>query len=210
MKRIICVLIVVAAISVNAQQLSIGPRAGMNFSSMKNLDASSSTSGFTGGATLNYRFLDFLGVGVDALYSAEGAKYVVDFDLGKIKYKTRLSYLRVPVLLNAYLSKTDAPIKAKIMLGPAIGFLLDAKSELEISGFSTEFDMNKSDFKSTDFGAIAGAGIDFVLKDKMTLNLDGRYYFGATKIFDNDIPLLNDVKNNCASVTIGLSFIIGE
>ena len=201
---------VLSAISVSAQQLSIGPRVGMNFSSMKNLDGSMSTNGFTGGATMNYRFLDFLGFSVDALYSAEGAKYVVDFDQSKIKYITRLTYLRVPVLLNAYLGKEDAPIRAKIMLGPAIGFLLDAKSDLDVNGFSAEFDMNKSDFKSTDFGAIAGAGIDFVLTDRTILNLDGRYYFGATKIFDTNISSLNDVKNACASVTLGLSFIIGD
>jgi opacity protein-like surface antigen len=210
MKKLVVVLFVFAVCFSNAQQLSIGPRVGMNFSNMKDLDNSESLTGLSAGASFGFRFLDFLGVSVDALYSAEGSQYVVDFDQTKYKFKSRLSYLRVPVLLNAYLGPVDAPIRAKIMAGPALGFLLDAKNEVDIAGLNTEFDLNKSDFNSTDFGAIAGAGVDFVLSDALTLDLDGRYYFGASKIFKNDITSLEEVKNGCATISAALLFTIGD
>jgi opacity protein-like surface antigen len=70
--------------------------------------------------------------------------------------------------------------------------------------------MNEDDFKSFDVGAIAGAGLDFNVSDRMVLNIDGRYYFGATESFAVDVAAVSDVKNRGVSGTVGLLFLMGK
>jgi hypothetical protein len=68
----------------------------------------------------------------------------------------------------------------------------------------------KSDYAGMDLSAIIGAGLNFKLGELTWLNLDGRYSIGATDIFDVDEGGSEKVKNNSASVAIGLGFAFGE
>lgn len=209
MKRLILILSVVT-MSSSAQELTVGPRLGANFSTFKGAENSSSLTGFTGGAFFAYKFVDFFGVSVDALYSGEGGRYVAGINNFNVEFKSRLNYLRLPVLANAFFGPADASIRPKVVFGPVIGFLMSVESEVDVAGFSLGLGMDKSDFTSMDFGAAAGAGVDFNITERMSLSLEGRYYFGATDIFEVDLPVFDEVKNNSVSVLLGLGFVIGK
>jgi outer membrane protein W len=207
MKKI--ALSVMLFISVSSfAQISIGPRAGLNISTFQDAPGVSSITGLVAGGSFSYMFAGFFAVNVDALYSAEGAKYTLDINSFNLRYKTRMNYIRIPVYASASFGSETSTVRPKVMLGPSIGFLTGVKSEIELAGLSTEFGMDKSDFSSTDFGAIAGIGVDFKINEKTTFNIDGRYYFGATNILDVDLPVTDDIKNNVASITAGLMFVL--
>lgn len=85
----------------------------------------------------------------------------------------KFTYLQVPVLLRARLMKEGKFIPL-LFAGPAVGFLLSASE--------TGYGDIKEFFKSTDFGAIFGAGGE-IGAGKMKVLIDLRYYMGLTNCY---------------------------
>ncbi|HSQ79011.1 MAG TPA: porin family protein [Candidatus Bathyarchaeia archaeon] len=115
-------------------------------------------------------------------WNADGAWQVESF-----------TYLHIPVLLRARLMKEGKTIPF-VAVGPAVSVLLRAVDAGEVS---------TSDFRSTDFGGEAGAGVEIAAK-RMKVFLEARFYLGFTNTFDA-FDLLR-MKNRSLSLTAGLIF----
>jgi outer membrane protein W len=221
MKKNYLILLILAALPgvMHAQYeryFTIGPKAGVLFSSLDGVDNSDGKTGFNAGAFMVYSFQEHFGASVDLMYSMEGDEYVTtEVNNGttvRTSSKMKANYLRLPVLANVFFGEHGNMVRPKVMLGPSLGILLSAESEVETetsSGgvttmTSSTVDM-KDNLKSTDFGAVAGAGLNIRLAEETWLNFDVNYYLGASDILDAS-GSDDAVKNRNLGINLGVGF----
>ncbi|MCS7162437.1 MAG: PorT family protein [Bacteroidia bacterium] len=160
------------------------------------------TWGFMGGLSLAYHFSNYVGVGLDLLYSSEGQRYTgKDEALGlRWEGRTRLNYLKIPLLLRLG-SDPESPVQLSFSLGPQLGLLLSAEDKMTVKLGSSELSLstgnkegilyevtpinpervslNKPAYASTTFGATVGLGVAIRLTESLHLSfqLRGDYTF---------------------------------
>ena len=112
----------------------------------------------------------------------------------------KTDYIQIPILAKFNLS-TKNNVKPNIFIGPALGINLNAKYEMEVVGQTIEGDMKDfgMDIKSTDFGLVFGAGVNFG-----KISVDARYNLGLSDIPDTEEDV--DIKNSVISIMLGYSF----
>lgn len=154
------------------------------------------TWGFAGGLSASYHFSDYLGVGLDVLYSRQGQKY--KGNIGGINYtaRTDLNYLRLPLLLR-FSTDPEAPIQFNAFLGPQLSFLLSYRDKgensfatTEVTGTtittsltgigSTTVNLDQAIYKKSLFGGVFGLGMGIRAGDNIliTIHFRGDYAFG--------------------------------
>jgi len=89
-----------------------------------------STWGFAGGVSASYNFTDYLGVGLDVLYSNQGQKYKGTKSGITYTAKTTLNYLKLPLLLR-FNSDPNSVVQFSAFLGPQFSFLLSYNDRKE-------------------------------------------------------------------------------
>ncbi|MCX7652974.1 MAG: PorT family protein [Bacteroidia bacterium] len=173
-----------------------------------------STWGFAGGITLGYNFTDYIGVGLDVLYSRQGQKYKGTESGADLTAQTSLNYLKLPLLLR-FNSDPNSPVQFSFFLGPQLSLLTGYKDEatfsagnnsekLEVSGtkatytisvppfpsYTQEEELTAPIYRSSNFGAALGLGVGIKLSDELLLSLHfrGDYSFGDVENKDAAIP----------------------
>ncbi len=179
-------------LNLNAQNLSLGPRVGVNFASLT--DGSTSTKsklGLVAGITSTYSINEKSGVGVDLLYSVEGTEIGTNVDLN-------LNYLRLPIMYQYFFGQLGENFRPKAYIGAVPGLLLNAERG------STEVTDN---YKEFDIAATGGLGFHYRLSSKgVWLNADARYIRGLIDI-DEGAP---ETYNQNWQVSLGVSFGIAR
>lgn len=165
-------------------RLSIGPRAGVNFSNVDRENTSGST-GLVLGLTSTYSFNQSSGLTIDALYSAEG------YEEGS--RDVDLTFLRVPVFYNIFFGQLGGDLRPKIYVGAAPGFLLGAEENgVEVN----------SGYNNLVFDLAAGAGFNYRLASRVWLNTDARLGLGLTSFREAS----DDYKNLTIQITLGVAY----
>lgn len=216
--------------SANAQSFSIGPRIGMNLSTVSGLDMgdttgllkSSSTAGFVFGAVANIGINEMFSIQPELLYSQQGVMQEMSADFFgvafKVKARTRLNYINLPVL--AKVSFGPENIKGFVTAGPTFGYLLggNVKSEVEAGGQTEEETQDLSDddlenMNRMDIGLSFGAGVALGAGPG-NLNIDLRYGLGLSDINKIDGPKPDNyeaAKNGVFSISVAYLFnLAGE
>lgn len=190
MKKLSSALFVVALVALAhtsfAQTFSIGPRVGVNFATLTNdgSDFQSNTL-LAAGITSTYSISEHSGIGVDLLYSGEGAESRTN--------KLALNYLRLPVMFQYFFRDLGDDFRPKIYAGIAPGLLVNAEQdEQEVIDNYNKF----------DFAGTAGLGFHYRLGRVSWLNTDVRYLRGFTDITDASPELFNQHWQ----VSLGVSF----
>ena len=162
--------------------------------------------GFVGGAYATYGLADMWAIQPELLFTMKGEKRNTDISIPGVgtanNFRTQLNYLEVPVLLKL-MPMTQSNVHPEVYVGPAVSFLLSAKSKYDIGGSTVSNDI-KSNLHSTDFGVAFGAGVGYGLGDGR-LSLDARYSLGITKIYKTT-PQPN-IRNSSLSLMVGYSFM---
>ncbi len=202
-------LLLICVISANAQKaksngvannLSIGPIVGVNFSTLRGNDDSKFKTGFSGGIFANYSILDNFGITAQLLYSTQGAKSKSLSDL-----TTKVNYIQVPVLLLFYFNKPGSAFRPKLIVGPQFGFLTSAKT----TNGSVTVD-TKEYYTTSDISGTIGLGFNYSIGKGIWLNMDVRYAHGFENIA-KPLPLISPVANNSViSIMAGVSFAFGN
>jgi len=202
-KRFLNILVVMVALmgimALNVQAQVVkgisgkGIKVGLNMANVTGDDADiagmdkKSLLGFAVGGFLTYNLMEIVAIQPEVLYTMKGAKYE---DAGGTE-NFKLAYIEIPVLAKLMLA-TQSNIKPNFFAGPALGILLSAKAG--------DTDV-KDQTKSTDFGFILGAGLNFNMASGGAITLDARYNMGLTNI--------NDSSDDAKSKNSVLSFLVG-
>jgi hypothetical protein len=214
MKSIIGAVCLLALIgfSGNAQAMKAygGIKGGVNFADLGGDDGpdnSSMRKGFSGGAVYGVDVTEQFSVQGEALYVMKGAEgdFVVPGDDHPHESIIKLTYIDVPVLFVANLPAGDN-ISFSLFAGPSFNFSLDG--EVEIPGHGETVDI-KDFMQSFEFGAAAGAGIEYIMSS-MSLVLDVRYSLGASSVVEDVAGQSVDVKNSGIGIMAGVTFPFGS
>lgn len=168
---------------------SIGPRVGLNFSNVSNIDNSKSLTGLALGLTSTYSISEASGITVDLLASHEGYK------LGSNEVK--LTYLQIPIYFDVFFGDLGESFRPKVYAGFVPGFLLGAKVNDDT--------VDKDPYKGFNLGLSGGLGFNTRVASRIWLNADLRAYLGLTDTREN-----NDVGDKVAisniQPSIGLAY----
>jgi len=151
-----------------------------------------------------YNFTDNLGVGLDVLYSLQGQKY----NLGGTEFHQKVDYLKLP-LMFLYNTNPSKPVSFIAKLGPQLSIRTSAKLD---NKDGDELADNKDAFKSTTFGGVAVAGVQFRLDKSLYLTTAARYDYDFTNAENKDIagytPGRADTHNMTAGLEVGLKYLL--
>jgi hypothetical protein len=185
---------------VNAQSpVSFGLKGGINISNFSGSDFDyDARTGVMVGAVAAIS-LPALPIGIETglFYTQKGAEASEDGITGALK----VDYIEVPLLAKINLGP-PGPIQPHLMVGPYLGFNVNAEAEISGDGGSLSGDIS-DETKSTEFGGIAGLGIDFNL-GLTKLNAQLRYSYGFSSVFETDFD--DGEKNAALSIAVGIMF----
>lgn len=198
MKKILLTAVaVVMCVGGAFAQLSMGPKVGLNVSSVTG-DGTNYRAGVNVGVFANYRINNLLAIQPEFLYSMQGAA----FDDVPVLTKTLESsytshYIDIPVLLKVY------PWRGlNVQVGPQFGFCVDDEYKVKLGGeeLSTN-DLKKYGYDKSaqtfDFSIALGLGYEF----DFGMTIDARYNFGLTNIYEE-----GDAKNTLLMISLGYKF----
>ncbi len=167
--------------------------------------------GYTGGVSVRYIEEKFFGLIAEVNYTQCGWKETFEDD--PYKYSRSLDYVTIPFLTHFFFG--NRVVRGFINAGPQVGFLLN-------SSYKSNFDINnlpefsqKSKVKeiytmeianSFDYGITGGAGIEFRIKRKHGIVLEGRYYYGLGDIFKNRKKDVFSASHN-QIITVSLGYL---
>ncbi|MEA5458434.1 porin family protein [Arcicella sp. LKC2W] len=193
----IATLMFICQLSV-AQNLSFGPMAGVNFSTLSGTENTKSKTGLLAGAFLNYSSKNWFGLGVQVLYNQAGASLVTPVE------SVNLNYLQIPILATYYFGEGNktGSFRPKLFAGPHVNFLLNAQNK-----DGNDLNPEGKFYKNSDLGLTFGGGFNYALAEKTWLNFDVRYGLGLTNIAQQGNI---DIMNRGLGFTLGVSFPLGN
>jgi len=175
-------------------KFSIGPRIGVNFSNVSNVDNSKSLAGLVAGLTSTYSINEGSGISVDLLYSGEGYK------VGNTEVK--ISYLQIPIYYDLFFGQLGEAFRPKVFLGVAPEFLLNAK----VDGNK----IDKSNYSSVNFALTGGVGFNLRVANRIWLNTDLRAFLGLNDVRDEAFRVGDKVTDNTIQLSFGLAYGISK
>jgi len=190
---LVCAGLFVAGLSsfARAQDLSFGVKAGLNMANHTapiEGDTYKMKTGVAIGGFAEYAIDDNLAIQPELIYTQKGLEYEYTSGGQIYKYKIKLDYIEIPLLLKYSISPGEN-VCPFVFAGPALGILMSAKSDSE--------DI-KSICNSTDIGLVLGGGVEF----ESGVSIDLRYDMGMTKVWDVEGEDYKD-KNIVISLMVG-------
>lgn len=221
LKRLIAAVFIVccAAIGTKAQthyvsHVWIGAQGGMTMSQVTFSPSvrESFVNGFTGG--VSFRYAEERHVGIQAELNVTQRGWKEDFEEHPFAYQRQLTYVEVPVMTHIFFGSRK--VKCFFNLGPVLSYMIG-------ENITADFDYNNPlvvpDFpvanrsieqlsmavkNKFDYGITGGVGVEFVVKKRHCLSLEGRYYFGLGNIYPaSKKDVFGASRNTSISVTLG-------
>ena len=218
MKKVFFTLLVVTGfVSVNAQNLSLGPIGSFNHSWITGSGASDNRDfnpSFKAGATITYSIHPHWALGADLLFANEGAKSTTTVANFETENKVNLNYIRVPLKAIYFFGDLGDKLRPKLYAGPSFGFLVGGKAKTETknttSGVTVKSEADSKDFyEGFDFGLTAGAGLNYRIARAIWLNFDVNYTNGFLDVTKNTTVNKSFNANRNLGVAVGVTFPIG-
>jgi hypothetical protein len=188
-----------------AQDIEFGIKAGASLADLNDPDdafgdaESSTRNGFVAGAFVAFPLGDNFSLQPEALFAQKGAQ----FEFEDLDSKLKLDYVEVPLLLK--LRSGDDGFRPYVLAGPYVGFRMKAEAEVDAGEDGTSTTDLEDETKSTDYGAVAGVGLEIPAGSGAFL-IEARYTRGLTNIASDDVDNDDEVKNSVWSLLVGFRF----
>jgi len=201
-KALLTIAVVLAGLSVQAQNIRVGLTGGLNSTWLMNKNVFDANDGLDIAATFGGR------IGAEAIYSFNdktGLSLGLNFiSMNSQKYSgdetgldgdltTKLKYFDVPLLFR--LTSSGGTY---FEIGPQFGFLGSAKESFESSD-NSNFDYDdydvKNAFESTNIALVFGFGVDIDVSENIFITAGLRLGYGftdVTKEYDSTLDFLAD------------------
>lgn len=234
MKKIILTSLMLCSVFAFSQEIKFGANVGLNLSNLRGdypteIDEHNSKIGFHIGGFAEYSINEKFTLQPELLFSTQGNTYgYKDYYGGGsyydgADYNLKLNYLNLPVILKYKIIE-----KLSIDFGPQIGYLMSAKTKIDITedsrdpsqNYSVEIDMlndgtydlggttikSKASANRIDFSMNIGASYDISEK----IFLQGRYNLGLSTVDKNSTNKAStnswNMKNGVFQLSAGYRF----
>ncbi len=183
------VAIIAIAVSVNAQSIALGVKAGAIGTK---IDGQSFESGYKlsyqAGAFAELDLLGKIGVQPELLFSQTSSSYSVGLPgVPAVSTDVKLNYLSIPILLRYNFAKLFT-----LNLGPQYGILLNNNSDLQSNG--------QNAFKSGNVSGVVGLQVHF-----SSLRAYGRYVVGLSDI--SNVSSAGNWKSQQLELGVGIKLL---
>lgn len=193
-------------------QAAVGLRAGFRNAQLSTSQDAGSLNRLVVGSYFGFGISNRLALQFEAVYGARGADALKlgngDLDPAGTPARLEMDYVEIPVLLRAgFPGERFLP---SFFIGPYAGFLLGCELTPESGGTRECRDETAAERfspRATDFGLVAGAGLDLALGQN-TVFVDARYTVGLLSIEGGDTPL--DARHNGLAVSAGFAVPLGR
>lgn len=209
MKKIILTSIMLCSVFAFSQDIKFGAKIGLNLSNLRGdypaaINEHNSKIGFHIGGFAQYGINDKFTLQPELLFSTQGNTYGYKTYYGGgtyydgAEYNLKLNYLNLPIILKYKIIE-----KLSVEFGPQIGYLMSAKTKVDVTedsrdpsqNYSVEIDMlndgvynfggttvqSKASANRLDFSLNLGASYDITEK----IFIEGRYNLGLSKVDKN-------------------------
>lgn len=166
---------------------------------------------------VSFRFAEERHVGLVAELNLEQRGWKEDLNETPLEYQHRLTYIQLPVLTHIFFG--SRVVKGFFNLGPEVAYLVGDKitsnfdylDPERVEGFPDDFRQTaQMGMKVTgrfDYGITAGAGVEFIIKRRHCLQLEGRYYYGLGNIFPSTkADHFSASRNTSILISLGYMF----
>lgn len=165
---------------------------------------------------VSVRYWEERNFGLIAELNFEQRGWKEDFEDAPFSFERRLNYIQLPLLTNIFFGGRN--INGFVNLGPEIGYMIgtsysanfDVNNIDGIEGFPDDRQTDQLRMEPTnkfDYGITAGAGVEFIIKRRHRINLEGRYYFGIGNIFPDDRrDTFSASRGSSIIITLGYSY----
>lgn len=179
---------------------TFGLYGGLNYTKAEGRDVSDAAyrAGFLGGGFLVWELNDRFGIQPEVQFSQEGTKFNSTENGTSVTGNFRIDYIQIPVLLRFNPTRMAEDFNWHFVAGPLVAFKTSCGLSMSpaLAGAPTSC-KDIGTVESTDYGAMAGAGVDFKVGGQY-LTVSGRYHFGMP-----DIVKDNNGKNRGFSLMLG-------
>lgn len=171
------------------------------------------------GATFgfSFRYAEERHVGLIAELNIEQRGWKEDFEEVPLNYQRRLTYLELPVMTHIFFGSRT--VKGFFNLGPEVGFMIGESATANfpymdlpggVEGFPSKRRYEQMQMKISsrfDYGITAGAGVEFVIRRRHSITLEGRYYYGLGNIFPSaKKDVFSASRGSSIQITLGYLF----
>ncbi len=194
--------------------ISIGAKGGITFSRIGLSPSVPQTMlmGSTVGLTFRYIEERNFGFIVELNMMQRGWKEQFEY-APQYSYQRRFTYLHIPFLTHIYFGSHK--FRGFFNAGPELCFMIgdNYTSNFDINNLpnfndeyreTEQFDMEVN--SKFDYGISAGLGMEFILRNKHSFILEGRYYFGIGNVFSSS-KSDHFGKSNGSSITVTLGYM---
>ncbi len=204
-KHILMILLILLTFTAKSQ-IKFGIKEGLNLSTQSELgmlwDNNDMKTGFTLGATFDYRFHKTISLQTELNYKRKGLAYEQNESGSKKDINNSYDYYNIPLLLKGRFTE-ELGLTEKWMVsfysGPYYSYLRKAESEVKESG-QTIVTNYEEESNNSDWGMVFGGEVARVFT-KGELFFDLRYEMGL-----NDVVKDEDIKNKVIGLGIGYRF----
>ena len=234
MKKNILTSLMLCSAFAFSQEIKFGAKVGLNLSNLRGdypagIDEHNSKIGFNIGGFAEYEINDKFTLQPELLFSTQGNTYgYKDYYGGGsyydgAEYNLKLNYLNLPIILKYKIIE-----KLSIDFGPQIGYLISAKTKIDVTedsrdpsqNYSVEIDMlndgtynvggttiqSKASANRLDFSLNLGASYDITEK----IFIQGRYNLGLSTVDKNSTNGTStnswNMKNGVFQLSAGYRF----
>ncbi|MDE6628208.1 MAG: PorT family protein [Muribaculaceae bacterium] len=168
---------------------------------------------------LSFRFAEERHVGLVAELNLEQRGWKEDLNDTPLEYSHRLTYIQLPILTHIFFG--SRVVKGFFNLGPEVAYLIGDKVTSNfnyldpeaVTGFPDDFRQTaQMGMKVTgrfDYGITAGAGVEFIIRRRHCIQLEGRYYYGLGNIFPSSkADHFSASRNTSILISLGYMFRI--
>ena len=205
-KGLILWVVLFSIVFTSNAQIKFGVKEGINLSTQSELgmlwDNNDVKTGFTLGATFDYRFHSVISLQTELNYKTEGLAYESGESSSKKNINRNYDYYNVPLLLKGRFNEQLGLGESWMVSfygGPYYSYLRSSESEIEENGITTVSDYDDIS-NNSDWGLILGGEVAKIF-NKGELFFDLRYEMGLTDVTEND-----DIKNKVIGIGIGYRF----
>lgn len=224
MKRLRSILVIIACsltVAIAQQkvprELQYGLIGGANLSEYRFAPSitQNQSQGYTFGVAARYIEEKIFGLQAELLLTRRGMKDRYD-SYPQYSFERTLTYVEVPVMAHIYFGMGKRN-EVSIDMGPKIGFFLSDNTTSKTDNDYIDLVINTSRHgyqhhdmniaKKFDYGIQAGVGYEFKLNHSMSLQLQGRYYFGLGNVFpDTKSDVFENSSNQSIQIVAALWF----
>lgn len=218
------IAIVMCSASASAQRtyephFDIGGKTGVTMSKMAFTPGieQSMNMGMTAGICARYTEEKFFGLIAELKIEQRGWKE--KFEETDFNYSRRLTYIQLPLLTHIYFGSDK--FKGFVNLGPSVGYMISSSVSANfdyhnpgmVEGFPIENrhvnQMSMPVKNKFDYGILGGVGVEFTIKKRHSIMLEGRYYYGLGNIFSaKKRDEFSASRGNSIEITLGYMFRI--